>query len=139
MKRALAVLLLAVAFGIASCAEMGPGTTAGFSAGIDITNAPPPPVVTYGASAQWRYIPDCGVWVPANDGYEYDMFRYGTWTYLYSGGFWYRSSSYGGPFVVVEVQRVPHRIFEINDRDYHWRNRPQAWREHGHDRDHDRD
>jgi hypothetical protein len=141
MNRALAVLILLTGLGLASCATMGPGTSTQITAGVDITNAPPPPIVTYGANVQWRYVSDRGIWVPSDDSYQYDMFRYGTWVYLYSNGYWYRSSNYGGPYVVIETRRVPHRIFELDDRDYHWRNRPQAWRpgDHGHERDHDRD
>lgn len=138
MKRAFAVLLVVTAWGLTSCAAMGPGTSTEISAGVDISSAPPPPVTT-GVSVQWRYVTDRGVWVPTDDSYQYDMFRYGTWVYLYSNGYWYRSSNYGGPFIVCEPHRVPHRIFELNDREYRWRNRPQAWRPPGHDREHDRD
>jgi len=136
MKRLIAPLLALAALGITSCATTG--TSTGISAGVEISSAPPAPTISYGEHARWRYLTDSGVYVLDDDSAEYDMFRFGTWTYLYGNGYWYRGSSYGGPFVAVNVRLVPHRIFEIRDRDYRWRNHPQAWRPSDHDRDRDR-
>lgn len=145
MKLMIAAGMLLVSLTAVPCDPAG----AQIRARLEITNAPPPPAVYYDAVPEWRYLPDCGVYVLADDAHDYDMFQLGSWYYVYHSGYWYRSVHYRGPYVVVQERRIPKRIFTVSDRDYHWRRHPMAWKQperyhdhhddRGHDRDRDRD
>jgi hypothetical protein len=145
MKLMLAAGMLLMSLAAASCDPTG----AQISAQLELTNAPPPPAVYFDREPQWTYLPDCGVYVLADDAYDYDMFLLGGWYYVYNAGYWYRADQPRGPFVVIEERRVPRRIFTVSNREYHWRRHPMAWKtpdhDHGHghghgdDREHDRD
>jgi hypothetical protein len=143
MKTQLAALLLIAGMLSASCSPAGTG----MNASIEISSAPPPPVIAFDADPGWRYLPDYGVYVLVDDSVGYDMFRVGGWFYVYDNGYWYRSHQVRGQFVVVNEQRVPPRIFTVSDRQHHWRRHPMAWHPsdhdhgngHGHDDDHGRD
>jgi hypothetical protein len=134
VKIKLVVLMLLVLIGASSCSTTGTG----INARIEIASAPAPPPLAFIGVPQWRYLPDLDVYVLADDRFEYDMFRVGGTFYLFSEGYWYRASDPRGPYVAVEVRHVPDRILRIDDRDYHWRRHPQAWRDSDHDRENDR-
>jgi len=123
MKRhypAIGLLALAAALFLQSC-----GST---SAGVDVSSAPPPPAVSFATEPQWTYLSDRDVYVVQDDSYGYDMFRSGTYYYMYGDGHWYRATSYNGPYVAIQDRRVPRRIFDVNDRQYRWRRHPHGWR-----------
>ena len=119
---------LALALAAPSFAE----THTQVSIGVQLGNAPPPPVVVYRQSPDWVYVPGPQVYVVNDDRVGYDYFRYGGMFYIYNDGWWYRSGSYRGPFIAVETRYVPRPIFALNDRQYHWRHHPVyvAEREH---------
>lgn len=122
MRPVFAGLLLIAAFVAPGCAPMG------MSASMQIRSAPPPPVVQFSSEPRFNYLSDRRVSVIADDSFGYDMFSSGGSYYIYSGGYWYRSQSARGPFVVVQVRRVPRQIFDVNDQDYRWRSHPEGWR-----------
>ncbi len=148
-KIILAVLgLLTLAFAVPAFAR----SNVGFS--IFISNAPPPPVVVYREQPRFTFIPEERVYVVDDDDCDYDYFRYGTFFYIYENGYWYRSSSYRGPFAAIRADYVPRPIFYVSDsQKYHWRHHPRwmppgqakkEWREdhgwkhgHGHGRHED--
>lgn len=57
---------------------------------------------------RFLYTPALGFYVSV--GAPYDIIYYQDRYYIYDDGEWYRSSSYGGPWVVVRKSRVPGRI-----------------------------
>jgi hypothetical protein len=121
MKTLFAGLLLIAAFAASGCAPLG------MSATMQIRSAPPP-AFEFNAEPRFNYLAHRRVSVIADDGFGYDMFSTGGSYYLYSGGYWYRSQTARGPFVAVEVRRVPRKIFDVDDRDYRWRSHPEGWR-----------
>lgn len=101
---------------------VGPGTTyLGFTTGV--ATAPPPPVVVVEQPAVVP-APGTSVYVVTDPAVRYDMFRYGTTWYLYSGRYWYRSASHRGPFSVVDVRRVPREVVTLPPG--HWKHHPRA-------------
>ena len=122
MKSLFAGLLLIAAFAASGCAPMGMNAT------VQIRSAPPPPNFEFNGEPHFNYLSNRRVSVIADDSFGYDMFNSGGSYYIYSGGYWYRSQSPRGPFVAVEVRRVPRQIFDVNDQDYRWRNHPEGWR-----------
>jgi hypothetical protein len=118
-------LALTLAAGLStSC--LVPGTTyLGFT--TDVVNAPPPPrevvVVEPAVTAV-----EGGVYVVTDPTVRHDMFRFGAAWYLYSGGYWYRSATYRGPFAVVEVRRVPRPVLTLPRE--RWRDDPHRHGRH---------
>ena len=54
--------------------------------------------------------------------YDYDMYRYGRFWYMNSGGNWYRSRTYRGPWIYVGYRSVPVQISYVPQRyRRHWR------------------
>ena len=110
----------------------------GFQVGI-AGGAPPPPIA-FGAAPHY---------VTVND-----VFRADNMWWRMRGGYWFRSVSWRGPWVAVDVRRVPEHVLVVPAR--RWRHRPH-WEErdvvvvrehdrgrhhghHGHDHgDHDDD
>ncbi len=95
------------------------------SIGVNLGNAPPPPVVVYREQPDWVYVPRERVYVVDDDDLGYDYFRCGGSFYIYRAGFWYRSRSWRGPFIAIEARTVPTTIFAMSDREYRWRHRPE--------------
>ena len=98
--------LLAAA--LAACAGQPQASGGGRS-----SNAPPPPRVVFVEEPEIVVVPGTRVYMVSESGFGYDMFRYGSSWYLYSGGFWYRSSSYRGSFAVIDVRSVPSPIMKV--------------------------
>jgi hypothetical protein len=95
-----------------------------YGAEVNISSAPPPPPLHFGARPHYSVVH--GVWVIDRRAYgsDCDVFAYGGNWYAYSGGYWYRAPSYDGPYVAVEVRRVPSRIFQVPER--HWKHHPHG-------------
>jgi len=94
------------------------------SIGVQIGNAPPPPVVVYREEPHWVAVPHQRVCVVDDDGLGYDYFRYAGSFYIFNHGCWYRGRGYRGPFLAIEASSVPRVFYSIGDRDYHWHHRP---------------
>ena len=92
---------------------------------IFISNAPPPPRVAFVHEPRFVLVPAHEVYY-CDAGYsDYDMFRYGSYYYLYDDGYWYRGPSYHGPFVAIRIEYVPSSIFYVSDYGYHWQQAPR--------------
>ena len=92
---------------------------------IFISNAPPPPRVAFVHQPRFVLVPAEQVYY-CDDGYsDYDMFRYGSYFYMYDDGYWYRANSYRGPFVAIRIEYVPSQIFYVSDYGYRWRQSPR--------------
>jgi len=100
-------VFLAIAFAATFHAKAE--TYFGFSIGV--SNAPPPPQIVVADAPQLVAVPSSSVLVVENKGY--DVFTYGGSYYCFAGGFWYRSGSVGGPYVVLDVRSVPEPILVV--------------------------
>ena len=116
----MALALLTVA-ACAPQAAIGSRSYLGFS--IDISSAPPPPRILVMEQPAMERVPSTSVFYVVNDP-GYDLFRYGETWYVLSGGFWYRASSYSGPYTVIDVRRVPRAILTVPAR--HWKHHPHG-------------
>lgn len=148
MKRASVVSLtaasLVLVLSLAACApvyysDRPARTYMGFSVGIE--SAPPPPPIVFRSEPSFFLVAGTGVRVVNAPDPDCDMFQYGGYYYLYNAGYWYRSRSYDGDYVAIEVTRVPRPILQVPER--HWRHHPGRGHGHGrgrwNDRDRDRD
>jgi hypothetical protein len=86
---------------------------------VDIGNAPPPPRIVVRERPNLVYLPESRVYVVDQRDWGYDTFQCAGYWYLWNDGFWYRSISYRGPFVVIHENAVPAAI---------WRVPPARWR-----------
>ena len=110
---------------------------------IFLGNAPPPPVVVYREPPRWAFVPEERVYYVDDPECDYDYFHYGTYFYIFNDGYWYRGSSYRGPFRAIRADYVPRPIFSVPAGRYHRRHAPPGWkhgekRGWGRDADHDR-
>ena len=92
----------------------------GFQVGVNGGSAPPPPVV-------WRSEPRVivvdDVQVVDDDHCGDDVFRSDNMWWRLSGGYWYRSASWHGPWMGVDVRRVPERVLVVPAS--HWKHHPR--------------
>jgi hypothetical protein len=98
---------------------------------------PPPPVVVgppaivVGTPPELVFVSDIGIYVAV--GIPYDLFFQDNVYYYHVNGVWYRSASYGGPWVQAVYRGLPpglqrHRIEKIREfREHAWAD----YREHG--------
>ena len=113
-------ILSATSFATDAYASSRTRTYLGFTIGI--RSAPPPPRIVYERAPRYVPVEESDVEVVEAPDPDCDMFQYQDSFYLYSGGFWYRGSSYDGPFRVIEVRRVPRAVLVVPED--HWRHRP---------------
>jgi hypothetical protein len=114
-------------------------------AGIHIgVNIPLPPAFVFSAPPELVVIP--GTYVYYSPDVDFDLFFYGGYWYRPNEGYWYRSVSYGGPWVYAEsvpsvLLRVPrdfrvitrgHRRIPYGELHRHWRawQRGRYWERH---------
>ena len=120
MKRLLMIAAaLAVVMSVAQPLHAETQTWFGFQVGIS-GGTPAPPIV-------FRTEPHA---VMVNDVYVVDdprcgddVFRADNLYWRLRGGYWYRSASWGGPWVAVDVRRVPERVLVVPAR--HWKHHPR--------------
>ena len=141
-----------LALAVALCAPATSGATV--SIGINISNAPPPPVVVWRAEPRLVVVPGSSIYCYGDD-LDYDYFRYGMYFYVFNDGYWYRARRFNGPFVAIHESYVPRAFYAIHDRGYHWKHhwagkppgrakmvrvveRPEHGHGHGHGRGHDK-
>ena len=92
---------------------------------IDIGNAPPAPHMMFHARPHERFDPGTRVYVVDDPGVgDYDCFRYGSYYWLFNDGYWYRSRSWRGGFVVVQPRYVPASFYNVSPA--HWKHRPNG-------------
>jgi len=121
MRRVVMAIALASLAACAPEAAVASRSYLGFSIGI--SNAPPPPRIMVVEEPQLERVPSTSVYVIATDP-GYDVFRYGESWYVLEDGYWYRASSYNGPYTVVDVRRVPRAILTVPAR--HWKHHPHG-------------
>ncbi len=116
MRKVLAVLSAVVLFQTASAAQ-----AADISFGINVGG---PPIVI-SQPPDFLYPPELGFGVAV--GVPYDMFYLSGNYYVYRGGGWYSTSSYGGNWVKMRPREIPFelrrykiaRIHAFRDREFH--------------------
>jgi len=124
MKRLMAVAVAAVLLQTASMAQ-----ASGISFSINVGG---PPIVVE-QPPEFLYPAQLGFGVAV--GVPYDMFYLGGVYYIYRGGDWYRTNTYGGSWLRIRHRDLPYtirhhrinRIHEYRDREY---------RTYSRDRDH---
>lgn len=85
---------------------------AGVSADINLhIGDRPAPVVVFDREPDVVLVPRSRVYYVEHDGY--DLYRYGRYWYINDGGYWFRASSYRGPFLSIAVGRVPRSIVVV--------------------------
>jgi hypothetical protein len=113
---ALAVTVLAAAL------LTGAPARADVSVRIDIGNAPPPPhIVFLQAPHERRYAGDPVYVVDDPSVGDNDCFHYDGYYWVFMDGYWYRSASWRGPFLVYDPRFVP-TVF--------YRQPPARWKHH---------
>jgi hypothetical protein len=139
MRTTLIACVAASVLALAGVAHAETQTWFGFSVGIRSGSPAPAPI-------QWRTEPSI-VWVGHvaivdHDACDDDVFRADRYWWRMSNGWWYRSTSWRGPWVSVDVRRVPRPVLELPAR--RWKHHPryappgQAVREARHERNMDR-
>jgi len=107
--------LLAASALLAAMATLGASVTpaaAGISADINLRiGNRPPPVVVFDREPEVVLVPRSRVYYVDREGY--DLYRYGRYWYINDNGYWFRASSYRGPFVSLKVSRVPRQIVVV--------------------------
>jgi hypothetical protein len=85
---------------------------AAVSADINVRIGPrPAPVVVFDREPDVVLVPRSRVYYVDHD--RYDLYRYGRYWYINDDGYWFRASSYRGPFVSISVGRVPRSIVVV--------------------------
>lgn len=76
--------------------------------------APPPPVVVFRHEPRWELVPDSDVYeIVDYDQPGYDEFLCDGWYYIYNDGYWYRASTWRGPFYAIYEDYVPAPIWYV--------------------------
>jgi len=120
MKRICLLAAAVVALTLATPSRAETQTWFGFQIGIQGGSPAPPPVV-FREEPHVVFVND--VYVVNDDRCNDDMFRSGNvWWRLHSG-YWYRSANWRGPWVNVDVRRVPERVLVVPAR--HWKHHPR--------------
>ena len=116
----MAALVLAT---LAGRAQAQTSTWFDFQVGIR-GGSPPPPTIVF--TGEPRYVVVDDVRVIQDDRCDDDLFMVDRAYWRMRGGVWYRSASWRGPWVVIDVRRVPERVLILPAR--YWRHHPR----HGH-------
>lgn len=116
-------IAIAAAAALATAAPAGAETQTWFGFTVGVSS---------GAHAQrtmvWRSEPSV-VWVGHvavvdRDACDDDVFRCDRSWWRMSDGWWFRSSSWRGPWVAVDVRRVPRAVLDLPPR--HWKHHPHG-------------
>ena len=110
MKR---ILLMAALAALLASAAIPARSEAAVSVGVSLHVGDP----YRGLSLHFRSNPDMAL-IPASQVYytrncDHDLYRYGRSWYYVEDDCWYRSSSYNGPFVRIDVRSVPRQIWNV--------------------------
>lgn len=150
MKRLLIVAASLVVLSHAQPLRAETQTWFGFQVGISGGSPGPAPVVF---RSEPRVVLVNDVYVVNDDHCDDDVFRVNNVWWRLHGGYWYRANSWRGPWVVMDVRRVPERVLVVPAR--HWKHHPRynrgvvvvrdgdrpgrGHRKHKHGRGHDHD
>ena len=144
--RRMLTIFSAVALLSASAAVSQAGLNINVNLGVPAAAPPPPPppppvylpapepeVMLPATPPQFIYVPDLGYYVAV--GTPYDIAYIGHDYFMFSNGFWYRTSYYGGPLRVVERRAFPPLLARHNFREIR-RYREAEFRRYDRDREH---
>jgi hypothetical protein len=120
MKRTL-IACAALSLALAATANAETQTYFGFTVGIRSASYEPRPI-------EWRTEPSVvwvgGVAIVDRDACHDDVFRANRAWWRMSDGWWYRSSSWRGPWVAVDVRRVPRTVLDLPG--HRWKHHPHG-------------
>jgi len=153
MKRLWTIAAALVAMSLAQPLHAETQTWFGFQVGISGGSAAPLVVLR----SEPHYVMVNDVYVVDDDRCGDDMFRADNLWWRLRGGYWYRAASWRGPWVAVDVRRVPERVLVVPAR--RWKHHPRRegrtvivvndrhdngrhkghYKGHGHHGDHDDD
>jgi hypothetical protein len=92
---------------------------------INIGNAPPPPTFVFHARPREVFDRTSRVYVVDDPGAgDNDCFRYGGFYWVFRDGYWYRSASWRGRFMVVAPRSVPVVLYRVPEG--RWKHRPSG-------------
>jgi hypothetical protein len=82
--------------------------------------------VNFGTTPHWVGVEGTSVQV-IREGERpgYDMFRYGSYYYVYNNNRWYRSTQWRGRFILVDDRSIPSEFRRVPRN--HWHSYPSAW------------
>jgi hypothetical protein len=122
MRRGL-VLLAAMGLSVPVSIPASAGTSVDI--GVTIGGAPPPPVIVVREEPRVVVVPGSSVYVVRDrHRYDYDVFRYGVYWYVYNDGYWYRARWHRGPYRHIRVKYVPRAILAVPAK--HWKRHPHG-------------
>ena len=123
MKRSLLIsIILTTLMALVSAFAIGP-VQADVNLRISIPGAE---AYTFQESPRWVVVPGTRVYAIQNDVRpDFDVFRYGSYYYVYRGGNWYRARTWNGRYAVVQDRALPAQ-FDVVPRQ-HWRAYPPGW------------
>ena len=98
-----------VACTLAAPAHAGPDVWLGFP--VDFRHAPTAPRIVITSEPRVEVVRE--VAVVEDPRCDDDMFRYHDSWYVMRNRYWYRSASWRGPWLAVDVHRVPREIIEV--------------------------
>ena len=120
MKRLWMIAAALVLMNLAQPLHAETQTWFGFQVGISGGSPAPPPVVF---RTEPHYVVVNDVYVVDDDRCDDDMFRADNLWWRLRGGYWYRAASWRGPWMAVDVRRVPERVLVVPAR--HWKHHPR--------------
>ena len=123
MKRFL-ILTAAVAM-LCQSAPAKAETWFGFQVGMTGRNPPPPPQVVFRSEPRYVVVED--VRVIEDERLGDDMFVSDNFYWRLHDGYWYRARTWRGPWVGIDVRRVPERVLVVPAR--HWKHHPRHGRD----------
>ena len=124
MKRVALLVTSCLLVGLASGAQAQTRTWFDFRIGIG-GGSPPPPAIVF--TGEPRYVMVDDVRIIRDDHCDDDLFMVDRAYWRMRGGVWYRSVSWRGPWVVIDVRRVPERVLVLPAR--YWRHHPRYRRD----------
>jgi hypothetical protein len=119
MKRLWMIAAALLATSLAQPLHAETQTWFGFQVGIS-GGSPAPPVVF---RSEPHYVVVNDVYVVDDDRCDDDVFRADNLWWRLRGGYWYRAASWRGPWMAVDVRRVPERVLVVPTR--HWKHHPR--------------
>ena len=119
MKR---LLMIAAALGAMSLAQpLHAETQTWFGFQVGVSGGSAAPLVVLRSEPHYVVVND--VYVVDDARCDDDVFRADNLWWRLRGGYWYRAASWRGPWMAVDVRRVPERVLVVPAR--HWKHHPR--------------
>jgi hypothetical protein len=124
MKRALLVsILLSVALAAASAFAVDRALAADVNLRLVVPGASP---YVFVEEPRWVAVPGTRIYtIDGNARPDYDIFRHGSYFYVYRAGKWYRARTWNGRYVAVAERSVPVQFNSLPRE--RWRAYPPGW------------